>query len=130
MFSNCFLTSKCISLIVLEINGCHSNKLVCFCQKIGIPSILVARQRKLHVLYLLSIALLQNIANTLFDTVNEIKAQGGGYSNFFRIRRLGPSIYRSPQKNIRNFKHPKKIFEIFATQKNIPILYLDLKKRP
>ena len=21
---------------------------------------------------------------------------GGGYSNFFRIRRLGPSIYRSP----------------------------------
>ena len=54
----------------------------------------------------------------------------GGYSNFFRIRRLGPSIYRSPQKNIKNFKHPKKIFEILATQKNIPILYLDLKKRP
>ena len=55
---------------------------------------------------------------------------GGGYSIFFRIRRLGPSIYRSPKKNIRNFKHPKKIFEILATQKNIPILYLDLKKRP
>ena len=35
----------------------------------------------------------------------------GGYSNFFRIRRLGPSIYLSPQKNIRNFKHPKKILE-------------------
>ena len=52
-----------------------------------------------------------------------------GYSNFFRIRRLGPSIYRSSQKNIRNFKHPKKIFEILATQKNIPILYLDLKKK-
>ena len=52
----------------------------------------------------------------------------GGYSNFFRIRRLGPSIYRSPPKNIRNFKHPKKIFEILATQKNISILYLDLKK--
>ena len=33
---------------------------------------------------------------------------GGGYSHFFDIRRLGPSIYRSPQKNIRNFKHPKK----------------------
>ena len=29
-----------------------------------------------------------------------------------------------------NFKQPKKIFEILATQKNIPILYLDLKKRP
>ena len=48
----------------------------------------------------------------------------------FRIRRLGPSIYRSPQKNIRNFKHPKNIFEIFATPKNIPILYLDLEKDP
>ena len=59
-----------------------------------------------------------------------VSAPQGGYSNFFRIRRLGPSIYRSPQKNIRNFKHPKKIFEILATQKNIPILYLDLKKRP
>ena len=54
---------------------------------------------------------------------------GGGYSNFYHIRRLGPSIYRSPQKIIRNFKHPKKIFEILATQKNIPILYLDLKKK-
>ena len=54
----------------------------------------------------------------------------GGYSNFFRICRLGPSIYCSPPKNIRNFKHPKKIFEILATQKNIPILYIDLKKRP
>ena len=55
---------------------------------------------------------------------------GGGYSNLFCICRLGPSIYRSPQKNIRNLKHPKKIFEIFATPKNIPILYIYLKKRP
>ena len=53
---------------------------------------------------------------------------GGGYSIFFRIRRLGPSIYRSLQKSIRNFKHPKKIFEILATQNNFPILYFDLKK--
>ena len=37
------------------------------------PSILVARQRTSHVLYLLSISLLQNIANTLFDTIGEIK---------------------------------------------------------
>ena len=37
------------------------------------PSILVARQRALHVLYLLSFRLLQNIANTLFDTIGEIK---------------------------------------------------------
>ena len=37
------------------------------------PSILVAWQRTLHVLYLLSITLLQNIANTLFNTIGEIK---------------------------------------------------------
>ena len=37
------------------------------------PSILVARQRTSHVLYLLSISLLQNIANTLSDTIGEIK---------------------------------------------------------
>ena len=37
------------------------------------PLILVARQRTLHVLYLLSVTLLQNIANTLFDTIGEIK---------------------------------------------------------
>ena len=53
---------------------------------------------------------------------------GGGYSNFFRIRRLGPSIYRSPKKNIRNFKHPKKIFEILATQKISQFCTLTLKK--
>ena len=37
------------------------------------PSILVARHRTLHVLYLLSIRLLQNIAKTMFDTLEEIK---------------------------------------------------------
>ena len=37
------------------------------------PSNLVARQRTSHVLYLLSISLLQNIAYTLFDTIGEIK---------------------------------------------------------
>ena len=60
-------------------------------------------------------------------------AQGGGGGRvlyFFHIRTLGPSIYRSPKKNIRNFKHPKKIFEILATPKNIQFLYLDLKKDP
>ena len=35
--------------------------------------IFVARQRTLHLLYLLSITLLQNIANTSFDTIGEIK---------------------------------------------------------
>ena len=37
------------------------------------PSILVARQRTSHVLYLLSNSLFQNIANTLFDTIGDIK---------------------------------------------------------
>ena len=55
---------------------------------------------------------------------------GGGYSHFFFIRRLGPSIYHSPQKNIRNFKHAKKIFEILATQKNPPFCNLTLRKDP
>ena len=44
-----------------------------FLLKMEFPSILVARQRTSHVLYLLSISLLQNIANTLFDTIGEIK---------------------------------------------------------
>ena len=34
-----------------------------------------------------------------------------------------PKIYQE-------FQAPPKIFEILATQKNIPILYLDLKKDP
>ena len=38
-------------------------------------SILVARQRTSHVVYLLSISFLQNIANILFDTIGETKGQ-------------------------------------------------------
>ena len=41
--------------------------------KNGIFIDLVARQRTSHALYLLSISLLQNIANTLFDTIGEKK---------------------------------------------------------
>ena len=44
-----------------------------FLLKMEFPSILVARQRTSHVLYLLSILLLQKIANTLFDTIDEVK---------------------------------------------------------
>ena len=44
-----------------------------FLLKMEFPSILVARQRTSHVLYSLSISLLQNIANTLFYTIGEIK---------------------------------------------------------
>ena len=41
-----------------------------------------------------------------------------------------PASTVHPPKNVRNFKHPQKIFEIIAIPKNIPILYLDLKKDP
>ena len=44
-----------------------------FLLKMEFPSILVAGQRTSHVLYLFSISLLQNIANTLFDKIGEIK---------------------------------------------------------
>ena len=43
-----------------------------------------------------------------------------GWFGVFQWTGLGPNIYRSPPKNIRNFKHPKKIFEILSTQNNIP----------
>ena len=38
-----------------------------------LPSILIAKQRTSYELYLPSISLLKNIANTLFDTIGEIK---------------------------------------------------------
>ena len=60
----------------------------------------------------------------------QLSPRGGGYSLFFFIRRLGPSIYPSPLKNIRNFKHPKKIFEILAVQKIPPLCILTLRKDP
>ena len=44
-----------------------------FLLKMEFLSILVARQRTSHVLYLHSISLLQNFANILFDTIGEIK---------------------------------------------------------
>ena len=54
---------------------------------------------------------------------------GWGVLSFFFIRRLGPSIYHSPQKNIRNFKHPAKVFEILTTpQKYPPFCTLTLRK--
>ena len=47
-----------------------------------------------------------------------VKSRGGGYSHFFFILRLGPSIYRSPQK-YQEFQAPQKIFEILTTPKNL-----------
>ena len=54
---------------------------------------------------------------------------GGGTLIIFFIRRLGPSIYRSPQK-ISGISSTPKIFEILANKKTLPILYLDLKRDP
>ena len=44
-----------------------------FLSKIEYPSILVAKQRTLHVLCLLSIKLIQNIGNTLFNIIVKMK---------------------------------------------------------
>ena len=45
--------------------------------------------------------------------------RGVGYSIFSAYVGSDPASTVHPPKNIRNFKHPKKIFEILATQKNI-----------
>ena len=49
---------------------------------------MVARQLKLHVLFLHSITLLQNIANALFDTNSEIKCPLLYYFRFKMILNL------------------------------------------
>ena len=55
---------------------------------------------------------------------------GGGYSiYFFAYIGSDPASTVHPKKN-QKFQAPRKIFEIFATPKNIPILYIYLKKRP
>ena len=53
---------------------------------------------------------------------------GRGYSIFFLIRRLEPSIYVSHQKNSRISRTPKNIWN-FSSPKISPFLYLDLKKK-
>ena len=45
---------------------------------------------------------------------------GGGYSNFSAYVGSDPASTVHQKKNIRNFKHPKKIFEILATPKKCP----------
>ena len=54
----------------------------------------------------------------------------GGTLNFSTYVGSGPSIYPSPPKNIRNFKHPQKILEILATQKISPFCTMTLRKDP
>ena len=51
-----------------------------------------------------------------------------GLDPAFTVQRPPPPPPKKKKRNIRNIKHPK-IFEILATTKNIPILYLDPKKK-
>ena len=67
------------------------------------------------------------VRNKVFET--QVGGGGGGYSHFFFICRLGPSFYRSPQNKYQEFQAPQIIFEILATPKISPILYLKLTLR-
>ena len=53
---------------------------------------------------------------------------GGGYSNFFRIRRLEPGIYRSPQKISGISSTPKKYLKFEQSKKISQFCTLTLKK--
>ena len=53
----------------------------------------------------------------------------GGGSHFSSYVGSGPASTVHPQK-YKLFQAPQKIFEILAAPQNIPILYLDLNKRP
>ena len=64
------------------------------------------------------------------NTIAKRPESRGGYSHFFFIRRLGPSIFRSPPNKYHEFQTPQNIFKFLATDKNNPIMYLDHKKRP
>ena len=57
----------------------------CPASEYAISKIMQARKRTSRVLYILSISLLQNIANTLFDTTGEIKGQLLYYIRFEMI---------------------------------------------
>ena len=52
----------------------HSTTKYAALLKIKFPSISVARQRTVHVLNLFFMTLLQNIANTLSDRIDEMKS--------------------------------------------------------
>ena len=56
--------------------------------------------------------------------------RGGGTLFFSAYVGLDPASTVHPKKISGISSTQKKIFEILATPKNIPILYLDLKKRP
>ena len=68
-------------------------------------------------------------AYTCYIKVVACPRDGGGNSYFFVIRMVRPSIYGSPKK-YQEFQVPQKMFEILATPKLSPIMYLDRMKIP
>ena len=67
----------------------------------------------------------------IFHTLKGSLCPGGGGGTLIFSAYVGsdPASTVHPKK-YQEFQAPQKIFEILATPKNIPILYLDLKKRP
>ena len=61
---------------------------------------------------------------------NENGLSPGGYSNFSCIRRLGPSIYRSPQKISEISSTPKKYLKFLQPKKISRFCILTLRKDP
>ena len=59
----------------------------------------------------------------------DLTREGGGTLICSAYVGSDPASALHPKK-YQEFQAPQKIFEILATQRNIPILYLDLKKRP
>ena len=60
------------------------------------------------------------IPNIPFGFQHHCDRPGGGVLSFFFIRRLGPSIYRSPPKNYQEFQAPKNFFGNFSDPKRYP----------
>ena len=97
----------------LKLNNLKSKRLLQFFQVISDPRFSFFKQLKIE---------LCRCGNVLTFTPARPQGWGWWYSQFYFICRLGPV---HPQK----ISTPKKIFEILAPHKNIPILYLDLQKR-
>ena len=55
---------------------------------------------------------------------------GEGVLNFFSVYVGSDPASTVHTQKYQEFQAPQKIFEILATQNNVPILYLDLKKIP
>ena len=66
---------------------------------------------------------------TKYEKSTYLVHRGGVLSFFLRTYARAQHLQFTPQK-YQEFQAPQKIFEIFATKTNTPILYLDLRKDP